>query len=254
MEFKDKLKKLRAEKGVSQQALADAIYVSRSAVAKWENGLGYPSQDSFEALAAYFGVDMAFFQTEAPETVIVKKNQVILRLSRGMIAAVLVLLIIVGSVVAAFWFGSASAYDMEALGKQASEYLEISNLEVMLTDKRGDYMAALCRSDDGIWAMCVYDRDRLFEDRWVASGGKKSLDPGELESWNYGSPERDAVLIFCGYELSEDIIFYSFTNSGVEYTFPVNGDKVLDIVIIPDNNHNINGSPVPLDGDRIPIR
>lgn len=38
MEFKDKLKKLRTEKGISQQALADAIHISRSAVAKWENG------------------------------------------------------------------------------------------------------------------------------------------------------------------------------------------------------------------------
>lgn len=34
MEFKDKLKQLRNEKGISQQVLADAIHISRSAVAK----------------------------------------------------------------------------------------------------------------------------------------------------------------------------------------------------------------------------
>ena len=38
MEFGTKLKELRAEKGVSQAKLAADIHISRSAVAKWENG------------------------------------------------------------------------------------------------------------------------------------------------------------------------------------------------------------------------
>ena len=37
--FKDKLKELRKQKGLSQQELADKLFVSRSAVAKWENSL-----------------------------------------------------------------------------------------------------------------------------------------------------------------------------------------------------------------------
>ena len=45
MEFKEKLKKMRGERGLSQQVLADAIFVSRSAVAKWEAGLGMPCED-----------------------------------------------------------------------------------------------------------------------------------------------------------------------------------------------------------------
>ena len=50
MEFKDRLKKLRKEKAISQQELANAIYVSRSAVAKWENGLGLPNPESMVTL------------------------------------------------------------------------------------------------------------------------------------------------------------------------------------------------------------
>ena len=75
MEFKDKLKHMRMEKGVSQQALADAIYVSRSAVAKWENGLGYPNELSLVALAEYFGVDRTTFETEKIEEVLIEKNK-----------------------------------------------------------------------------------------------------------------------------------------------------------------------------------
>ena len=56
MEFAEKLKELRLKKGVSQTVLAEEIHISRSAVAKWENGLGLPNQQSLELLAEYFSV------------------------------------------------------------------------------------------------------------------------------------------------------------------------------------------------------
>ena len=54
MEFKDLLAKLRKEKGLSQESLADIIHVSRSAIAKYENGKGIPSDDVLEAITNYF--------------------------------------------------------------------------------------------------------------------------------------------------------------------------------------------------------
>lgn len=95
MEFKDKLKKLRMEKGLSQQALADAIFVSRSAVAKWENGLGMPRGETFDALLGYFGVTKEEFNTEQPEEVIVEKNRSIHRLTMVLRGLGIVLLIAV---------------------------------------------------------------------------------------------------------------------------------------------------------------
>ena len=64
MEFKDKLKTLRNGRKLSQQALADAIHISRSAIAKWENGLGLPSEDALESLIAFFGVDADYFDSD----------------------------------------------------------------------------------------------------------------------------------------------------------------------------------------------
>lgn len=80
MEFKDKLRKLRKEKEISQQKLAEAIIVSRSAVAKWENGLGFPCEDSLKALSNYFGVDMDYWKTEEPEAIIIEKNKKLSRI------------------------------------------------------------------------------------------------------------------------------------------------------------------------------
>ena len=56
MEFNEKLKELRKGKGLTQEELAQAIFVSRTAVSKWESGRGYPNIDSLKELAAFFSI------------------------------------------------------------------------------------------------------------------------------------------------------------------------------------------------------
>lgn len=75
MEFRENLKRLRKERGLTQAELAEQLFVSRSAVAKWENGLGLPSEETMAALEEIFGVPMQEIATKEPETVIVEKNR-----------------------------------------------------------------------------------------------------------------------------------------------------------------------------------
>lgn len=56
MEFCEKLQELRKSRGLTQEELAEALYVSRTAVSKWESGRGYPSIDSLKELSSYFSV------------------------------------------------------------------------------------------------------------------------------------------------------------------------------------------------------
>lgn len=56
MEFHEKLQQLRKNKGLTQEELAQALYVSRTAISKWESGRGYPNIDSLKAIASFFGV------------------------------------------------------------------------------------------------------------------------------------------------------------------------------------------------------
>lgn len=58
--FKDSLKKLRKEKGLSQADFAEAFGVSRGAVAMWESGKRKPGFDTLEKLADFFGVTTDF--------------------------------------------------------------------------------------------------------------------------------------------------------------------------------------------------
>ena len=56
MEFNEKLQELRKSRGLTQEELAEILYVSRTAISKWESGRGYPSIDSLKAISAFFSV------------------------------------------------------------------------------------------------------------------------------------------------------------------------------------------------------
>lgn len=56
MEFNEKLQELRKRKGLTQEQLAESLYVSRTAISKWESGRGYPSIDSLKRVAEFFSV------------------------------------------------------------------------------------------------------------------------------------------------------------------------------------------------------
>ena len=58
MEFNERLQELRKQKGLTQEELAEALYVSRTAVSKWESGRGYPNIDSLKAISKYFSVSI----------------------------------------------------------------------------------------------------------------------------------------------------------------------------------------------------
>ena len=58
MEFHEKLQELRKNRGLTQEELAEALYVSRTAISKWESGRGYPSIDSLKEISHYFSVSI----------------------------------------------------------------------------------------------------------------------------------------------------------------------------------------------------
>ena len=58
MELGEKLQELRKRKGLTQEELAEALYVSRTAISKWESGRGYPSIDSLKQISGYFSVSI----------------------------------------------------------------------------------------------------------------------------------------------------------------------------------------------------
>lgn len=58
MEFSEKLQQLRKQRNLTQEELARRLYVSRTAISKWESGRGYPGIESLKAIAKAFSVSV----------------------------------------------------------------------------------------------------------------------------------------------------------------------------------------------------
>ena len=58
MELNKKLQQLRKQKALTQEELAECLYVSRTAISKWESGRGYPSIESLKAISKFFGITL----------------------------------------------------------------------------------------------------------------------------------------------------------------------------------------------------
>lgn len=77
-EFSEILRELRIRENLSQEALGNIVHVSRSAIAKYENGLGLPSEEVIQALCNYFKVNEDYlFPKEHVEQLITEKNIII---------------------------------------------------------------------------------------------------------------------------------------------------------------------------------
>ena len=82
--FADKLRQLRTEKGLSQQQLADRLYVTRSTVTRWENGSRIPYVGMISRLSQVLDVnagtllDIAEDRDEAPNVILVDDERIVL--------------------------------------------------------------------------------------------------------------------------------------------------------------------------------
>lgn len=264
----------RRELGLSQTELAEQLHVTDKAVSRWETGRGMPAVDSLEPLAEVLGLSVSELLSgkrltaeELPKTaggqIVESMRKNVRMVWRGVLAVLLFLAIVVGVNVGYHWFTSVSETDTDALTKQAAEYLlkprraftpeaDPDTLRIVELERKGDYLAALCTDDWGNWCMCVYDRDKMFKDRWRGGGGKPRLNAGELGSWNFGT-NHEAVIIFCGGDLPEEAAYYTFRNSGITYTCPIEERQVLDVFLLPDTS-DISSYPEELmDGNGEPL-
>lgn len=58
MELGKQIKKYRSEKKLSQDALAEKIYVSRQTISNWENSKSYPDVNSLVLLSEVFEIGL----------------------------------------------------------------------------------------------------------------------------------------------------------------------------------------------------
>lgn len=67
MDIGQAIKKLRVERGMSQEQLADSIGMSVNAVSTWENGKNIPPKSNIEKLCRAFGIPVSYMLMAAIE-------------------------------------------------------------------------------------------------------------------------------------------------------------------------------------------
>ena len=84
--FADILKQIRTEQGLSQQQLADKLFVDRSSIANWESGRRVPNAILITKIAETLGVDIGTLMTSVneeeeakPRVIVLDDEKIILR-------------------------------------------------------------------------------------------------------------------------------------------------------------------------------
>lgn len=75
-EFGENLKRVREEKGITQQTLADYLYVTRQAISRWEGGSRYPDLMTAKKMAQYFGVSLDELLSDDDMKLYAEKNAI----------------------------------------------------------------------------------------------------------------------------------------------------------------------------------
>lgn len=74
MELSEKIQKLRKERGLTQEQLAQQLFVSRTAVSKWETGRGTPNMESLQMIARFFDISLDEL-LKAEEVITIAENE-----------------------------------------------------------------------------------------------------------------------------------------------------------------------------------
>lgn len=76
-EFGEQLRKAREEKGMTQQTLAEKLYVTRQTVSRWESGDRFPDLVTAKRISQVLEVSISKLFSEEEPVVIVERTQVI---------------------------------------------------------------------------------------------------------------------------------------------------------------------------------
>lgn len=164
MEFSKKLQELRKQKGLTQEELAQKLYVSRTAISKWESGRGYPSIDSLKEIAKFFCVTVdQLLSGEEVLTIAHEDHKQKTRHLRDLVFGLLDLSVIM------FFFLPLFGQNAGTFVEEVS-LLELTGIQAYL--KTGYFICVIATILLGVLTLALQNWEGAI---WVKSKGKLSL-------------------------------------------------------------------------------
>ena len=134
MNFAEKLKTLRKQKGISQEQLAEKIYVSRQAITKWESGNGIPDIENLLAISSLFNESLDSLLSE--EKSLISKNE--------------------------FLYNSRTEYDLDSPKKID---LKIGTAHELIIEKTGDEKIQVIAASNKLSYLSQQVKVKIVEDK-----------------------------------------------------------------------------------------
>lgn len=107
MEFGKQIKKLRQEAQLSQEELAERIYVSRQTISNWENDKSYPDVNSLVLLSETFQISLDKLIKGDIEVMkdVIQKEEIVKMNRYGKIYTIMLIVTVVSAVPLFMWLG-----------------------------------------------------------------------------------------------------------------------------------------------------
>lgn len=223
------LKELRNKKNISQEELGIIVHVSRSSIAKYENGLGLPSEEVIASLCSYFNVDKDYlFPKDNIEKVIVEKNKKI------KMQMIIIIIIIVFSILIASFFIVANIISKSA----RSGKLEVINAEKISLTPSNRVQSFTLKGYEFSYVN-VYRNDKK---EFVLCKGGELYSTNGIPDYFMGYYDGNNTSLYVYRNGLEKIkVDYNFVSSNGKYCYNVSEYKVNhNFVIVNNTSFDVN--------------
>ena len=221
MKFKDRLRSLRTERNLTQKELGEKIFVSRSSVAKWENGLGLPSRASYDSLLEFFGVSEAEFPLYSDEEIREIKRNVRKHFIKATIGWIFILLLAASPFILLYAISNGYGFTSKmAAGKwfEDNEVISTPDYDFYIsyfrdTDENGETVEL------GISTFCVVEK-RFYGFQKIAPAEYRKLIYNEDEAGDINDKRYGILYSFPG-----DNCYYNIFKSKITMLGPIESDE-----------------------------
>ena len=152
MEFNEKLQELRKSRGLTQEELAKELFVSRTAVSKWESGRGYPNIESLKEISRYFSVSID--ELICPDEIIVaaeNERRDLIGKYTALICGLLDIMTALLLFIPVFGNGGAAAVSLFGLTDTSAWIVTVYAAVIGLTVLNGICAVIISRFDRSLW-------------------------------------------------------------------------------------------------------
>ena len=224
--FGEKLKRLRESQSLSQEELAKELFVSRSAVAKWEQGRGFPNIDSLQLIAKRFNVTIDELVNDKELKVLeinTCKKLSLRKIIIIVISVIIAVILAVSAVLAALYTPRNLSFYLRIDESKTSsiclQYVEYENVE----------------HDDETWKV-VYHEKKLDKDRYAEFISEMKNLRVQPRYQSYKVVSLYSYYITCGgksYEINKFYIIVGFKK--YKYSISTDYNKLLDYFGLPED-------------------